>query len=124
MTDTLPELNFCPRFLISLQGNLRGCVSKPLFPEVTEVLRRETLKADPAALGRLMADHTQVRKEATETFDDSWLGCMSLHMRCEAVRCSAGSQAPVTQHTPSAGLATQLVAWRGPYGASWHRIPV
>ncbi len=46
--------------LCSRQGNLRGCVSKPLFAEVREVLARETLKADPAALGRLMADHTQV----------------------------------------------------------------
>jgi len=43
-----------------LQGNLRGCVSKPLFPEVADVLTRETLKADPVALSRLMADHTQV----------------------------------------------------------------
>ena len=31
-----------------------------LFPEVMEVLTRETLKADPLALGRIMADHTQV----------------------------------------------------------------
>ncbi len=42
------------------QGNLAGCVSKPLGQEVGEVLVRETLKADPAALARLMADHTQV----------------------------------------------------------------
>lgn len=44
-----------------LQGNLEGCVSKELFWEVGDVLTRETLKADPDALGRLMADHTQVR---------------------------------------------------------------
>lgn len=35
-------------------------MSKPLGQEVGEVLVRETLKADPAALARLMADHTQV----------------------------------------------------------------
>ena len=45
-----------------LQGNLAGCVSKPLGEAVGEVLCRETLKADPAALAALMADHTRVSK--------------------------------------------------------------
>ena len=59
------------------QGNLQGCVSKPLFAEVREVLTRETLKADPAALARLMADHTQVRVDPASpclryTSDGQW----------------------------------------------------
>jgi hypothetical protein len=44
-----------------LQGNLAGCVSKQLGEEAGIVLARETLKADPEALAKLMADHTRVR---------------------------------------------------------------
>jgi hypothetical protein len=44
-----------------LQGNLAGCVSKQLGEEAGTVLARETLKADPEALAKLMADHTRVR---------------------------------------------------------------
>lgn len=36
------------------------CTSLPVGAEVMGVLERETLKADPAALAKLMADHTQV----------------------------------------------------------------
>ena len=63
-----------------MKGNLRGCVSQPLFPEVRNVLTRETLKADPGALGRLMADHTQVR------------GGMTDAIRCIFVLSSASAQ--------------------------------
>jgi hypothetical protein len=40
-------------------GNLEGCLSRPLGPGMEEALKAETLRADPDALGRLMADHTQ-----------------------------------------------------------------
>ena len=42
------------------QGNITGCLSRPLGHGMEEALKAETLRADPAALGRLMADHTQV----------------------------------------------------------------
>jgi len=62
------------------QGNLRGCVSKPLFPEVADVLTRETLKADPGALSRLMADHTQVGPPMTAPLSAH---SVTLNMTCE-----------------------------------------
>lgn len=49
-----------------LQGNLEGCVSKQLGEEAGAVLARETLKADPEALAKLMADHTRVHAAVTE----------------------------------------------------------
>ncbi len=36
------------------------CLSRPLGHGMEEALKAETLRADPDALGRLMADHTQV----------------------------------------------------------------
>lgn len=42
------------------QGNMSSCLSSPLRPEVATALQAETLRADPEALGRLMADHTQL----------------------------------------------------------------
>ena len=41
-------------------GNMSSCLSSPLRPEVATALQAETLRADPEALGRLMADHTQL----------------------------------------------------------------
>lgn len=38
--------------------NGKFCASLPLSPEVVRVLEGETLRADPTALGLLMADHT------------------------------------------------------------------
>lgn len=41
-------------------GNAEGCLSLPLPADVLAVLRSETLRCDPSALGELMADHTQL----------------------------------------------------------------
>lgn len=41
-------------------GNNDVCLSRPLDQEVTDLLVSETLKAEASALGKLMADHTQV----------------------------------------------------------------
>lgn len=45
-------------FLSVAKGNCDGCLSKDLGEAVLAVLTRETLKADPEALGKVMADHT------------------------------------------------------------------
>ena len=42
------------------EGVQRECLSRPLGHGMEEALKAETLRADPDALGRLMADHTQV----------------------------------------------------------------
>ncbi|EFN51577.1 hypothetical protein CHLNCDRAFT_140070 [Chlorella variabilis] len=42
------------------RDNGRFCTSLPLAAEVVRVLEQETLRADPAALGQLMADHTTI----------------------------------------------------------------
>lgn len=42
-------------------GNNDACLSQPVPQKTTEHLISETLKADASALGKLMADHTQVR---------------------------------------------------------------
>lgn len=63
---------------VTLQGNLAGCVSRPLGEEAGAVLARETLKADPEALARLMADHTQVGALVSS--------CMHGRPCCSAVR--------------------------------------
>ncbi len=42
-------------------GNNDACLSQPIAQKTTEHLISETLKADASALGKLMADHTQVR---------------------------------------------------------------
>jgi len=42
-------------------GNNDACLSQPIPQKTTEHLISETLKADASALGKLMADHTQVR---------------------------------------------------------------
>lgn len=41
-------------------GNLTGCLSRPIRPDVLAALKAETMRADPIALGKIMADHTQV----------------------------------------------------------------
>ncbi|DBB18923.1 TPA: hypothetical protein ACH3X3_000501 [Trebouxia sp. C0006] len=41
-------------------GNNDACLSQPIAQKTTEHLISETLKADASALGKLMADHTQV----------------------------------------------------------------
>lgn len=38
------------------------CLSRPLGHGMEEALKAETLRASPDALGRLMADHTQVEE--------------------------------------------------------------
>ena len=43
------------------KGTLRDCYAGGQPCEFEEMLVAETLKADPDALGRLMADHTQVK---------------------------------------------------------------
>jgi non-heme chloroperoxidase len=40
--------------------NAAGCIQRPPFADVLPFLKRETLQADPAFLGALMADHTQL----------------------------------------------------------------
>ena len=52
------------KFEAVAEGNLKGCLSRPLGPGMEEALKAETLRADPDALGRLMADHTQVLASA------------------------------------------------------------
>ena len=42
-------------------GNNDACLSQSIPQKTTEHLILETLKADASALGKLMADHTQVR---------------------------------------------------------------
>jgi hypothetical protein len=42
------------------RDNAAFCASLPLSKEVCRVLEAETLRADPAALARLMADHTAI----------------------------------------------------------------
>lgn len=42
------------------EGVQRECLSRPLGHGMEEALKAETLRCDPDALGRLMADHTQV----------------------------------------------------------------
>lgn len=41
-------------------GNIRGCLSIPLGASAERALIEETMRADGDALGRLMADHTQL----------------------------------------------------------------
>lgn len=41
-------------------GNAAGCLSLPIPSDVAALLRRETLRCDPAALAELMTDHTQL----------------------------------------------------------------
>jgi len=52
------------RLLTDLDGfaddNALGCMQKPPSPDTAPFLKAETLKADPAFLGALMADHTQL----------------------------------------------------------------
>lgn len=43
------------------EGTLRDCLAGNLPSNFEAMLVAETLKADPEALGRLMADHTQVK---------------------------------------------------------------
>ena len=45
-------------------GNSKACLSQPLRHDIGEHLLSETLKADPQALGKLMADHTQASRVA------------------------------------------------------------
>ncbi|KAK9904786.1 hypothetical protein WJX75_002581 [Coccomyxa subellipsoidea] len=42
------------------EGVQRECLSRPLGHGMEEALKAETLRCDPDALGRLMADHTQL----------------------------------------------------------------
>ena len=41
-------------------GNVDCCASKEIAPATQEVLINESLRCDPVALGKIMADHTQV----------------------------------------------------------------
>ena len=43
------------------EGTPRDCLTQKVPSEFEALLVAETLKADPDALGRLMADHTQVK---------------------------------------------------------------
>ncbi len=43
------------------EGTPRDCLTQKVPSEYEAMLVAETLKADPDALGRLMADHTQVK---------------------------------------------------------------
>mmetsp|Transcript_1185 Transcript_1185/g.1674 ORF Transcript_1185/g.1674 Transcript_1185/m.1674 type:complete len:274 (-) Transcript_1185:128-949(-) len=40
--------------------NAAGCIQRPPPGDIMEILKAETLKADPYFLGALMADHTQI----------------------------------------------------------------
>ncbi|KAK9824941.1 hypothetical protein WJX74_008906 [Apatococcus lobatus] len=40
-------------------GNLTGCLSRPIRSDVLAALKAETMRADPLSLGKIMADHTQ-----------------------------------------------------------------
>ena len=44
-------------------GNLTGCLSRPIRPDVLAALKAETMRADPVSLGNIMADHTQVTSD-------------------------------------------------------------
>lgn len=52
------------RLALDFEGVAAGvqeeCLSRALGHGMEEALKAETLRADPDALGRLMADHTQV----------------------------------------------------------------
>lgn len=56
LTRTQMQLRY--NFPSVAKGNCDGCLSKDLGEDVLAVLSRETLKADPEALGKVMADHT------------------------------------------------------------------
>ena len=47
------------------EGTLHDCLARNLPSDFEAMLVAETLKADPDALGRLMADHTQVTYRST-----------------------------------------------------------
>lgn len=42
-------------------GNSDTCLNLPIAQDIRDQLTQETLRADAYALGKLMADHTQVR---------------------------------------------------------------
>ena len=41
-------------------GNAECCLTHTLAPELSAILKSETLKCDPLQLGKLMADHAQL----------------------------------------------------------------
>lgn len=41
-------------------GNASGCLSLPVPEDILSTLKQETLRCSPAALGAIMADHTQL----------------------------------------------------------------
>ena len=55
-------------FMSIAKGTPRDCLTQKVPSEFEAMLVAETLKADPDALGRLMADHTQVKP---------WILCVS-----------------------------------------------
>jgi hypothetical protein len=47
-------------------GNAECCLTHTLAPELSAVLKAETLKCDPLQLGKLMADHAQIDWVSTQ----------------------------------------------------------
>lgn len=47
-------------FIGFTKGNVNGCLSNPIDPAYQRLLMAETMRADPAMLSNLMADHTSL----------------------------------------------------------------
>ncbi len=70
-------------------GNVNDCLTQPIRADVLDALKAETMRADPTALGNIMADHTQVGfwcRQGWYSIQDI-LGATTFWVKCRVACC-------------------------------------